>query len=168
MRIFRLAVGIAVAAIAIVPTAAWAQRRSASELQSGDEVRIKVRGLRHPVEGAVSENSREFISVLEELRAPPTVVQWSTVTRVQQSHGTSHATGLVTGLRRGAITGGIFGMMLTPFLLSGCRDTSHSTSCTEVVVGTLGVTTVFGGSVGSVLGFAMGARRWRDLSFAPR
>lgn len=163
MRTLQFVIAWAALVAGILPAPVAAQQRTTSALQVGDQVKLKVRGVRFAVEGAVSVNSRDTIVVLEDPREAPVVVAWNNVTRAQQGLGHSPFAGLLRGTRRGAITGAIVGLMVTPFIVAGCHDASGSTSCTEVVLGTLGVTTGFGGAVGGVLGLATGAERWREL-----
>lgn len=163
LRSYRTLSSAMAIALVFTPSLTSAQRRVASDLLPGDEVRITVRGLRQPVQGAVSTNSRDTIAVLPDPRSAPTMIPWNTATRVQQSLGVSHPQGLVTGMRRGAIVSGLVALVISPFLIPGCLESDGSRPCIEVVSVVYGVMLGVGTATGGVLGLAIGAERWRDV-----
>lgn len=167
MRFSSIALLAALASTAVPAATASAQRRSTSELQPGDAVRVWIRDAPTRVGGTVVSNNASMLVLREEATGGESHVMWDGVTRVDQYLGVDRG----ASAKRGAMLGAFLGLSL-----GAAFAATHSREC-DVVLGRrvncskLGMVVVVfgaagGGVSGALIGTMVGMHRWARVPLA--
>lgn len=161
MRLSSIALLAALASAAVPAATASAQRRSTSELQPGDAVRVWIRDTPTRLGGTVVSNSAPMLVLRVEASGDERRVMWDGVTRVDQYLGVDRGASARHGAKVGAFVGLALGAALGIAVARDCDILFNSSSdCVPAAAIVTASGTLIGAAGGGVIGALVGVHRW--------